>query len=61
MSHLVQDEVRKLSERVKFGIRRMIKAGRIIDGNLTGYYRKNGRMIINEEEKPIIEILFNRK
>ena len=59
MSSLAQDEVRKLSERVKFGIKRMIKDGKIIGGNLTGYYRKNGRMIINEEERPIIEILFN--
>lgn len=59
MSSLAQDEVRKLSERVKFGIKRMIKDGKIIGGNLTGYYRKDGRMIINEEERPIIEILFN--
>lgn len=59
MSSLAQDEVRKLSERVKFGIRRMIKDGKIIGGNLTGYHRKDGRMIINEEERPIIEILFN--
>lgn len=59
MSSLAQDEVRKLSERVRFGIKRMIKDGKIIGGNLTGYYKKNGRMIINEEERPIIEILFN--
>ena len=25
--------------------------GKIIGGNLTGYYRKDGRMFINEEEK----------
>lgn len=59
MSSLAQDEVRKLSERVKFGIKRMIKDGKIIGGNLTGYYRKDGKMIINEDERPIIEILFN--
>ncbi len=59
MSSLAQDEVRKLSERVKFGIKRMIKDGKIIGGNLTGYYKKDGKLIINEEEKPIIEILFN--
>lgn len=59
MSSLAQDEVRKLSERVKFGIKRMIKEGKIIGGNLTGYYKKDGKMIINEEERPIIEILFN--
>lgn len=58
MSSLAQDEVRKLSERVRFGIKRMIKDGKII-GSLTGYYRKNGKLIINENEKEIIEILFN--
>lgn len=59
MSSLAQDEVRKLSERVKFGIKRMIKDGKIIGSNLTGYYRKDGKLIINENEKEIIEILFN--
>lgn len=59
MSSLAQDEVRKLSERVKFGIKRMIKDGKIIGNNLTGYYRKDGKLIINESERPIIEILFN--
>ena len=43
MSSLAQDEVRKLSERVKFGINRMIKDGKLIGGNLTGYYKKNGK------------------
>lgn len=37
----------------------MIKNGRVIDGNLTGYHRKDGKMIINEEERLIIETLFN--
>ena len=37
----------------------MIKDGKVIGGNLTGYYRKDGKMIINEEERPIIETLFN--
>ena len=58
MSSLAQDEVRKLSERVKFGINRMIKDGKLIGGNLTGYYKKNGRYVINPKEAPIIEYLF---
>ena len=59
MSSIAQDEVRKLSERVKFGIKRRIKDGKLIGSNLTGYYRKDGKLIINEEEKPIIEMLYN--
>lgn len=58
MSSLAQDEVRKLSERVKFGINRMIKEGKLIGGNLTGYFKKNGRYEINPKEAPIIEYLF---
>lgn len=58
MSSLAQDEVRKLSERVKFGVNRMIKDGKLIGGNLTGYLKKNGRYEINPKEAPIIEYLF---
>jgi len=58
MSSLAQDEVRKLSERVKFGINRMIKERKLIGGNLTGYYKKNGRYEINPQEAPIIKYLF---
>jgi len=58
MSSLAQDEVRKLSERVKFGINRMIKDRKLIGGNLTGYYKKNGSYEINPNESPIITYLF---
>lgn len=58
MSSLAQDEVRKLSERVKFGVNRMIKDGKLIGGNLTGYFKKDGRYEINPKEAPIIEYLF---
>ena len=58
MSSLAQDEVRKLSERVKFGINRMIKDGKLIGGNLTGYFKKKGHYEINPKESPIIEYLF---
>ena len=58
MSSMAQDEVRKLSERVKFGINRMIKDRKLIGGNLTGYYKKDGRYEINPNEAPIIKYLF---
>lgn len=58
MSSMAQDEIRKLSERVKFGINRMIKDRKLIGGNLTGYYKKNGRYEINPNEAPIIKYLF---
>ena len=58
MSSMAQDEVRKLSERVKFGINRMIKDRKLIGGNLTGYYKKDGRYEINLNEAPMIKYLF---
>ena len=58
MSSLAQDEVRKLSQRVKFGINRMIKDRKLIGGNLTGYFKKDGRYEINPQEAPIIKYLF---
>ena len=36
----------------------MIKERKLIGGNLTGYYKKNGRYEINEKEAPIITYLF---
>ena len=52
MSSLAQDEVRKLSERVKFGIKRSIKSGRVLgSNNLTGYNKKNGILTIDEDKK----------
>ncbi len=58
MSSLAQDEIRKLSERVKFGINRMIKDRKLIGGNLTGYYKKDGKYQINPNEAPLIKYIF---
>ena len=59
MASMAQDEVRKLSERVKFGIRRSIKDGKLGGSGLTGYFKKDGRYIINEKEAPIVRKLFS--
>ncbi len=59
MASMAQDEVRKLSERVKFGIKRSIKDGKLGGGALTGYNKKDGKLVINEKEAPIIKMLFS--
>lgn len=59
MASLAQDEVRKLSERVKFGIQRSIKEGKVGGSRLTGYYKQNGRLKINPQEQDIIKLIFN--
>lgn len=58
MASLAQDEVRKLSERVKFGIKRSIKDGKVGGSTLTGYIKKDNKLIINPKESPIIKKIF---
>ena len=58
MASLAQDEVRKLSERVKFGIKRSIKDGKLSGSRITGYYKKDGYLTINKDEEPIIKKIF---
>lgn len=60
MSSLAQDEVRKLSSRVKFGMQRAIKDGKVLGGgNITGYIKKDGKLFVNEEEAKMIRMLFS--
>ena len=42
MASMAQDEVRKLSERVKFGVKRSIKDGKLGGGGIYGYSKKDG-------------------
>jgi len=59
MASMAQDEVRKLSERVKFGIKRSIKDGKLGGGYICGYTKKNGKLTINEKEANIVQKLFS--
>ena len=60
MAGVAQDEVRKLSERTKFGFRQSIKNGRVLgNDSLYGYDKKDCVMTINEEEAEIVRIIFD--
>lgn len=60
MASLAQDEVRKLSERVKFGMKRSVKDGRLLGGgNITGYKKNNCKLVIDEEEAKMIRMIFD--
>lgn len=60
MSSLAQDEVRRLSSRVKFGLARSVKDGKVLGGgNILGYYKYKGKLIINNEEANMIRILYD--
>ncbi len=59
MSGIAQDELRKLSSRVKFGHQQAIK-NNVVLGNsrIFGYIKEKGRLVIDESEAPMIRELF---
>ena len=60
MSSIAQDEVRKLSERVKFGFKRSIEQGVVLGNNkIWGYRKDNGKLVIVEEEAQIVRQIFD--
>lgn len=61
MSSIAQDEVRKLSERVKFGHKQSIQKG-VVMGNsrIYGYDKNNGKLVINEKEAEMVRFIFEQ-
>ncbi len=60
MSSIAQDEVRKISERVRFGFKRAVEKGSVLGNNkIWGYKKDNGKLVIVEEEAEIIREIFD--
>ncbi len=60
MSSIAQDEVRKISERVKFGFKRAIEHGVVLGSNrFWGYQKQDGKLVINEKEAEIVRLIFD--
>lgn len=60
MSSMAQDEVRKISERTKFGFKRALEKGTVLGtDNIWGYKKDKGKLIIDEEEAPLIKDVFD--
>ena len=60
MAGVAQDEVRKLSERLKFGFRQAIKNGHVLGNDkLYGYDKKDCVLTVNEEEAKIVRTVFD--
>lgn len=59
MSSIAQDELRKLSSRVKFGHQQAIK-NHVVLGNdrIFGYRKENKRLVIDEDQAPMVRELF---
>lgn len=59
MSSMAQDEVRKISERTKFGLKRALEKGTVLGtNNIWGYKKNKGKLVIDEEEAKLIQIIF---
>lgn len=59
MSSMAQDESRKISNRVRFGHHQAIKNGTVLGtNNMFGYTKKDGKLMIYEEQAVFIRELF---
>lgn len=59
MSSLAQDELRKLSSRVKFGHQQAIKKNVVLGNNrIFGYKKDSKRLVIDEEQAAMVRELF---
>ena len=59
MSSIAQDELRKLSSRVKFGHQQAIKSGVVLGNSRIFGYKKDGkRLVIDEAQAPMVRDLF---
>jgi site-specific DNA recombinase len=59
MAGVAQDEVRKLSERLKFGFRQSIKNGHVLGNDqLWGYDKKDCKLTILPEQAEAVRIIF---
>ena len=59
MSSIAADEVRKLSERVRWGQKRAIESGNVMGNNrIFGYDKKNCKLVINESEAEMVRLIF---
>lgn len=59
MASVAQEEVRKLSERVRFGMKRSIEQERVLGNNyITGYNKDDGKLEIDEKQAEMIKELF---
>ena len=59
MSSIAQDELRKLSSRVKFGHQQAIKSSVVLgNSRIFGYRKDNKRLVIDEEQATMVRELF---
>lgn len=59
MSSIAQDELRKLSSRIKFGHQQAIKSNVVLgNSRIFGYKKENKRLVVDEAQAPMVRDLF---
>lgn len=59
MASIAQDELRKLSESVRFGLQQSIQRGVVLgNNNILGYIKNKGRLILVPKEAQIVRDIF---
>lgn len=60
MASIAQDEIRKLSESVKFGLKQSINRGIVLgNSNILGYKKNKGKLVIVKKEALIVKEIFD--
>ena len=60
MSSIAQDELRKLSSRIKFGHQQAIKSNVVLgNSRIFGYKKEDKRLVIDESQAPMVRDLFH--
>ena len=60
MASIAQDELRKLSESVKFGLGQSIKRGVVLgNNNLLGYKKDKGKLVLVKDEAVIVRNIYD--
>lgn len=60
MASIAQEESRKISERVKWGQKRLMERGFVFSGSILGFDICRGNININKKEAEIIKDIFNK-
>ncbi len=60
LSTMAQEESRKTSERVKWGLRRQMEKGVVLGRDMLGYDVRDGRLIINEEGAETVRLIYHK-
>lgn len=60
LSTMAQEESRKTSERVKWGLRRQMENGVVLGRDMLGYDVRKGKLIVNEEGARTVRLIYHK-